>query len=198
NRADHLAKPRHLQVFNSPDFEHQGAEVFADKTHPAVAQINRVKVPFGKGTANGIIGWREGVNQVEQVGQIAPQDFLFIRAETERNAATLLNQPGVIPPTYMLTAEFVAKPAKPFLGEIVTKEFHRVRIRQIQCGITIETRQPGTPFLVLQKTNQLCQIAYSRIAVILYGLPEMFGRIVSSSKELDAFFDWIPIREHAS
>src|SRR5438128_5966319 len=79
----------------------------------------------------------------------------------------------------MLTAEFVAKPAKPFRGEIVTKEFHRVRIRQIQCGITIETRQPGTPFLVLQKTNQLCQIAYSRIAVILYGLPGMFGRIVS-------------------
>src|SRR6266496_6373874 len=82
----------------------------------------------------------------------------------------------------MLTAEFVAEPAEPFRGEIVTKEFHRVRIRQIQCGITIETPQPGTPFLVLQKTNQLCQIAYSRIAVILYGLPEMFGRDRKSTR----------------
>src|SRR5947209_20568259 len=98
----------------------------------------------------------------------------------------------------MLTAEFVAKPAKPFRGEIVTKEFHRVRIRQIQCGITIETRQPGTPFLVLQKTNNFGKLASSGTRVLLYGLQEISVGSLGTSKDLIPFFVWFQFQNNAS
>ena len=44
DRADYLAEARHLQILYVPDFEHQGAEFFADETHPALAQIHGVEV----------------------------------------------------------------------------------------------------------------------------------------------------------
>ena len=37
NGADEFAEARHLEIFHIPDFEHEGAEVFANEGHLATA-----------------------------------------------------------------------------------------------------------------------------------------------------------------
>src|SRR5215831_11708484 len=54
NRADHLAKARHLEVFYLPDFEHERAEFLADEAKPVIVEINSVKMVVGQALANGI------------------------------------------------------------------------------------------------------------------------------------------------
>ena len=96
DRADDFAKTRRLEIFYSPDFEHQGAKVFADETHFALAQVDRVKVAICQGFPNGIVGRGKVIDQVEQIGQIAPENFFFKRAEAERSVAALLGVSGAI------------------------------------------------------------------------------------------------------
>ena len=44
NGADDFPEARHLEIFHLPDFEHEGAEVFADEGHLAIIQVYCVKV----------------------------------------------------------------------------------------------------------------------------------------------------------
>src|SRR5215469_791070 len=54
NGTNEFAEAGHLEIFHVPDFEHEGAEVFADKGHPAIIQIYCVKVRVGEGRAAGL------------------------------------------------------------------------------------------------------------------------------------------------
>src|ERR1700682_2630639 len=65
NGADDLAEARQLKIFHSPDFEHQGAKVFADEAHFAVVQVYGVEVAVCQGLPIWIVRRRKGIEQVE-------------------------------------------------------------------------------------------------------------------------------------
>src|SRR5580704_11495663 len=133
---------------------------------------------------------------MEQIGQIAPQNFFLWRGEAEGIVTALLNLPGTVALAQALTGQFVPKPVKPFQRQVVAQELHGVGVRQIQLGIVIQPRNPWVPVLLLEHAEQLRQVGYVNVGTIFYRLPEVLGRIVSGSVESNAFLNWVPIREH--
>ena len=131
DRADDFAKTRRLEIFYSPDFEHQGAKVFADETHFALAQVDRVKVAICQGFPNGIVGRGKVIDQVEQIGQIAPENFFFESAEAERGSAALLREARMIFGTESVRRQLAAKPGYPFRSQVMAQKLYGVRVGQI-------------------------------------------------------------------
>src|SRR5581483_234096 len=110
NGADDFAEARHLEIFHAPDFEHEGAEVFADEGHLAIAEIYGVKVRAGEGGAERIIGKGERVHEVEEVGEISPDDLFFEGSEAEGRCVALLCGMSVLRNLKIMGNELVAKP----------------------------------------------------------------------------------------
>src|SRR5262249_29669315 len=110
NGADDFAEARHLEIFHVPDFEHEGAEVFADEGHLAIAEIYCVKVRVGEGGAERIIWKGEGVDKMKDVGEIPPDDFFFERSETGGRGGALLRGSSVFGVLKIVGGELVAKP----------------------------------------------------------------------------------------
>ncbi len=94
---------------------------------------------------NGIVGRGEDVDQVEHVGQVAPENFFFEGAETERGGAALLCEAGMIVATEAVSRQFAAKPRDPFRRQIVAQELYCVGVGQIELGVGIEAGEPWAP-----------------------------------------------------
>src|SRR5215469_3953794 len=90
NGTNELAEARLLEIFHVPDFKHDGAEGFADEGHLAITQIYCVKVRVGEGGAERVIWKGEGVDEVQDVGEVSPDDFFFEGGEAEGRSGALL------------------------------------------------------------------------------------------------------------
>src|SRR5204863_7141068 len=148
--------------------------------------------------ANGIVRRGECIDQVENIGEIAPEVLFFTRTKAECGSSSLLGQAGAIARLQSMAPQFVAKPAKSFCRQIVPQKLHCISIRQIQSGIGIKASEPAIPVLMLQNTDQLRQFTHGRVRMIFHRLPEMFRGIVSRSEKSNAFLDRIPVREYPS
>src|SRR5438105_7811279 len=148
--------------------------------------------------ANGIVRRGECIDQVENIGEIAPEVLFFTRTKAERRSSSLLGQAGTIARLQSMTPQFVAEPAKSFCRQIVPEKLHCIGIRQIQFGIAIKASEPAIPVLVLEDTDQLCELTDRRVRVVLHRLPEMLRGIVGRSVKSNAFLDRIPVREYPS
>src|SRR5438128_6361647 len=109
-RTDRFAEPRHLQIFDLPYFEHQRSELLADEFHLALIQINAIKVMVSQRFAYGIVGRGECIDQVENIGQVAPEVLFFARTKAECRFSSLLGQAGAIIRLQVVTSQFIAKP----------------------------------------------------------------------------------------
>ena len=141
----------------------------------------------------GSSGGGEVIDQVEQIGQVSPQNFFFERAEAKRGGAALLRQPGVIGRTEAVARQFAAKPGDPLRRQIVAQKLDGVGVGQIQLGIGIEACEPGAPVPVLEHAEQFHQLSDRDVGMIFHRLPEVFCRIVGGAVKLDAFLNGIPV-----
>ena len=80
----------------------------------------------------------------------------------------------------------------------MAQEFQRVSVRQILLWITIQTLEPWVPISGLHAAQQVNYFGDGDVGVILHGLPEMLGRIVSRAEELNAFLNRVPVGENSS
>src|ERR1700746_268870 len=129
NIGNHLAEPRYLQILDLPDLDHERAEIFADKTYLAPAQIDAVEMVLGQHISQRVTGGRERVGKVEKVGQVPPQHLLFECAESKSRSMAFLHLPGTIGRSQSLPVQLLTKPMQPFRREVMTQEFHGVGVR---------------------------------------------------------------------
>src|ERR1700730_1026794 len=114
DQLDDFAEPWHLEVFHFPDLEHLGAELLAYEGHLPFADVNGIKAKFCQDLPHRVVGKRKGINKVEQIRQISPQNLFFKRAEAERIRAALLDQPGAITGLQPMKPKFFTKPPQSF------------------------------------------------------------------------------------
>lgn len=195
NGADDFAKARHLEIFHAPDFEHEGAEVFAAEGHLAIAEIYCVKVRVGQGGAERVIWKGEGVDKVEDVGEVSPDDFFFEGGEAEGRGGALLRGTSVLGRLKIVGGELVAKPTKAVALEVGAQELDGVSVREVEARIGVETGEPGRPTLMLERGEERVEVGDGSVAVIFDGLPKVLGGVVGSAVERDAFCDRVPIGE---
>ena len=195
NGADDFAEARHLEIFHAPDFQHERAEVFADEGYLTVAQIYCVKVRVGEGGAERVIRKGESVDEVEDVGEVSPDDFFFEGGEAEGCGGALLRGTSVLGGLKIMHGESVAKPAKAVGLEVKAQELDGVGVREVEAGIGVETGEPGRPTLLLERGQERVEVGDSSVAVIFDGLPKVFAGVVGGAVERDAFGDRVPIGE---
>ena len=196
NGADEFAEARHLEIFHVPDFEHEGAEVFTDEGHLATAQIYSVKVRAVEGGAERIIRKGEGIDEVEDVGEVSPDDLLFEGGEAEGRRAALLRGTSVLGGLKTVRDELVAKPAKAIAPEVEAQELDCVSVREVEAGIGIEPGEPRCPILALKPGQQGVEVGDRGVAVIFDRLPKVLGGVIGGAIEWDALGDRIPIGEN--
>src|SRR5215470_13484835 len=151
NRRDHFAKARHLQIFHTPDFQHQRTEFIADEAHSPLSQIDRIKMMLGQGSAYSIIGRRKGVHKVKRICEISPESFFLKRAETEWRGSALLRSSRLFARAQAVTAQLVSKLSEMFRLKIGAQELDRVCIGQVNVRIIIQPRQPWPPLPLLER-----------------------------------------------
>jgi len=195
NGADDFAEARHLEIFHVPDFEHEGAEVFTDEGHVAIAEVYRVKVRAGEGGAERVIRKGEGVDEVENVGEISPDDFFFEGGEAEGRGVALLRGTSVLGGLKIARGELVAKPAKAVGLKVEVQELDSVGVREVEAGIGVETGEPGRPTLMLERGEEHVEVGDGYVGVIFDGLPEVLGGVVGGTVERNAFGHRVPIGE---
>src|SRR5215469_14862743 len=184
NGTNEFAEARHLEIFHVPDFEHEGAEVFADKGHLVIIQIYCVKVRVG-----------EGVHEVQDVGEVSPDDLFFEGGEAQGRGGALLRGTSVLGGLKIVRGELVAKPAKAVALEVEAKELDGVSVREVEARIGVETGEPGRPTLMLERGEERVEIGDGSVAVIFDGLPKVLSGVVGDAIERDAFGDRVPIGE---
>ena len=195
NGTDEFPEARHLEIFHMPDFEHQGAEVFADEGHLAIIQIYCVKVRVGECGAERVIREGEGVDEVQDVGKVSPDDLFFEGREAQGRGHTLLRATSVLGGFKIVRGELVAKPAKAVALKVEAQELDGVSIREVEARISIETGEPGRPILMLERGEKRVEIGDSSVAVIFDGLPKVLSGVVGDAIERNAFGDRVPIGE---
>jgi len=193
--ADDFAEARHLEIFHLPDFEHEGTEIFADEGHLAIAEIYRVKVRLGEGGTERVIWKGEGVDEVEDVGEVSPDDFFFEGGEAEGRGGALLRGTSVLGGLKIVPGELVAKPAKAVALEVEAQKLDGVRVREVEAGISVETVEPEPPILMLEGGEERVEVGDGSVAVILDGLPKVLGGVVGGAVERNAFGDRVPVGE---
>src|SRR4051812_23618191 len=97
-----------------------------------------------------------------------------------------------------MLGQLLLERAKMLGREIGTQELHSVGVGQVEFRIAIKPRQPRTPVSFLQQAQKIIQLVDCRLRMVLHRLPEMFRGVVSSSIELNAFGDRIPIGKYPS
>src|SRR5215472_9881374 len=195
NGTDEFVETRHLEIFHVPDFEHEGAEVFANKGHLAIIQIYCVKVRVGEGGAQRVFRKGEDVDEVQDVGEVSPDDFFFEGGEAQGRAGTLLRGTSVLRGLQIVRGELVAKPAKAVALEVEAQELDGVSVREVEARIGVETGEPGRPTPVLERGEKRVEIGDGSVPVIFDGLPKVLSGVVGVAIERDAFRDRIPIGE---
>ena len=197
NGADDFPEAWHPKIFHVPDFEHEGAEVFADEGHLVTAEVYRVKVRVSERAAERVIRKREGVNEVEDVSEVSPDDFFFEGGEAEGRGGALLRGTSVLAGLKIVCAELVAKPAKAVALEIKAQKLDRVSVGEVKAGISVETGEPGRPIVMLERGKEGVEVGDRGVGVIFDGLPKVLGGVVCGPVERDAFVDRVPIGEDA-
>ena len=195
NGADDFPEARHLEIFHLPDFEHEGAEVFADEGHLAIAEIYRIKVRVGEGAAERVIRKGKGVDEVEDVGEVSPDDLFFEGGEAEGRGGALLRGTSALGGLKIVRGKLVSKPAKAVALEVEAQELDGVGVREVEAGIGVETGEPGRPPLMLEGGEQCVEIRDGGVAVIFDGLPKVLGGVVGDTIKRDAFGNGVPIGE---
>ena len=195
NGADDFAESGHLKIFHVPDFEHEGAEVFADEGHLAIAEIYRVKVRVGEDGADRVIRKGESVDEVEDIGEVSPNDFFFEGGEAEGRGSALLRGTSVLGGLKIVRGELVAKPAKAVAPEVEAQELDGVGVREVEVGIGVEPGEPGRPTVMLEGGEERVEICDGSVAVIFDGLPKVLGGVIGGAVERDAFGNGVPIGE---
>ena len=195
NGADDFPEARHLEIFHLPDFEHEGAEVFADEGHLAIAEIYRIKVRVGEGAAERVIRKGKGVDEVEDVGEVSPDDLFFEGGEAEGRGGALLRGTSALGGLKIVRGKLVSKPAKAVALEVEAQELDGVGVREVEAGIGVETGEPGRPTLMLEGGEEHVEVGDGGVARIFDGLPKVLGGVVGGTVERDAFGDRIPIGE---
>ena len=195
NGTNEFVETRHLEIFHVPDFEHEGAEVFANKGHLAIIQIYCVKVRVGEGGAQRVFRKGEGVDEVQDVGEVSPDDLFFEGGEAQGRGGTLLRGTSVLGGLKIVGGELVAKPAKAVALEVEAQELYGVRVREVEARIGVETGEPRRPTLMLERGEERVEIGDGSVAVIFDGLPKVLSGVVGDTIERDAFGDRVPIGE---
>ena len=195
NGPDDFTEARHLEIFHVPDFEHEGAEIFTDEGHLAIAEIYGVKVRVGEGGAERVIRKREGVDEVEDVGEVSPYDFFFEATEAEGNGGPLLRGTSVLGGLKIVRGELVAKPSKTVALKVEAQELDCVGVREVEAGIGVETDEPRGPTLMLERGEESVEVGDGSLAVIFDGLPKVLGGVVGGAVQRNTFGDRVPIGE---
>ena len=143
DRGYDFAEAGELEVFHLPDFQHEGAKVFADEGEFAGVEIDGVEVMKGEGGADGIVGRRKRIDEMEEVCEVSPENFLFESGEAEGSDGTLLGRAGVFFGLQVLALEFVGEPLEAISGKVVAKEFDGVGVGEVEVGVGVEASQPG-------------------------------------------------------
>jgi len=197
NGADDFAQARHLEIFHAPDFKHEGAEVFADKRHCAIAKIDGVEVGVGEGGAKRVVGKREVVDEVQDIGEVSPDNFFFKGGEAEKCGGSLLRSAGVLGGLKAVRRELIAEPAEAVGLQIEAQELDSVGVGEIKIGIGVEAREPGGPILLVEVGEERVEVGDGNVGVIFDGLPEVLGGVIGGAVDRDAFDDRVPVGEHA-
>ena len=134
---------------------------------------------------------------MEDVGEVSPDNFFFEGGEAERRAGALLRGASVVVRLKVMSGELIAEPAQAVGFEIEAQEFDGVGVRKVEIGIGVEAGDPGGPVLMFEVGEQRVEIGDGDVGMILDGLPEMLGGIVSSAVKRDAFGDRIPVGKDA-
>ena len=79
--------------------------------------------------ADRIVRPGKGVDKVEQIGQITPQNFLLERGKAEWGRSSLLNDARMFIGMSSGAGKFLSKPLQAFGRKVVSQVFHGVRIR---------------------------------------------------------------------
>ena len=195
NGTNELAEARPLEIFHVPDFKHEGAEVFADEGHLAIAEIYGIKVRVDEGGAERVIRNRESVDEVQDVGEVSPDDLFFDGGEAQGRGGTLLRGTSVLNRLKIVRGELVAKPAKSVALEVEAQELDGISVREVDARIGVETGEPGRPTLMLECSEKRVEIGDGSVAVIFDRLPKVLSGIVGGAIERDAFGDGVPIGE---
>lgn len=195
NGADYFAEALHLEIFHVPDFEHEGAKVFADEGHVAIAQIYCVKVRVGEDGMERLIRKREEVDEVQDVGEVPPNDLFLEGGEAKGRGGALLRGTSVVDGLKIVRGELVAKPTKPVALEVEAQELDGVRVREVEGRIGVETSEPGRPTLMLERGEKRLEIGDRNVGVIFDALPKVLSGVVGGAIERDAFGDRVPIGE---
>ena len=191
--TDELAEARHLEIFHVPDLQHQGAEGLADKGHFAVVEIDGVKVRALERGAERVFGRREGVDEMEDVGKVSPDDFFFEGGKAEGCADTLLRGASMVVRLKIMSGELLAKPAQTVGLEIEAEELDGVGVGKVEVGIGVEAGDPCGPVLMIEVSKQRGEVGDGNVGVIFDGLPEVLGGIIGGAVEWDAFGDGVPV-----
>lgn len=196
NGADDFAEARHLQIFHVPDFEHQGTEFFTDEGHFAIAEIYRVKVRVGESAAERVMWKGKDVDEVEDVGEVAPDDFFFEGCEAEGRGGALLCGASVLGGVKIVRTELAPKPAKAVALEIEAQELDGVGVRKVDAWIGVDPGEPQRPILVLERGEQRVEVGDGYFGVIFDRLPKVLGGVVGDAVERDTFGNRVPIGEY--
>jgi hypothetical protein len=101
----------------------------ADEQHFSSFEVDSVKVMVSENLANGVVGCREGEDQVEEVSEISPEDLLFECREPEGGSRTLLSGASPFGRLQIVSGEFVTEPLEAVGSEIVAEELDGIGVR---------------------------------------------------------------------
>jgi len=193
--ADDFTEAGHLEILHVPDFEHERAEVFTDEGQFVVVEIDGVEVSAREGGAEWIIGKGEGVDKVEDVGEVSPDNFFFDGGEAGGHASALLCGTGVVVRLKIVSGELIAEPAQAVGFEIEAQEFDGVGVGKVEIGIGVEADDPGRPVLMIEVSKECGEVSNSNFRVIFDCLSEVLDGIIGGAIEQDAFSDQVSWRE---
>ena len=148
-----------------------------------------------EGSAERVTRKGEGVDEVEDVGEVSPDDLFFEGGEAEGRGGPLLRGASALGGLKIVRGELVAKPAKAVAREVGTQELDCVSVREVEARIRIETGEPRRPILALKRGEEGVEVGDGSVAVIFHRLPKVLGGIIGGGIELDALGDRVPIGE---
>ncbi len=148
-----------------------------------------------EGSAERVFRQGQGADQVEDVGEVSPDDLFFEGGEAEGRGGALLRGTSVLGGLKIVCGELVAKPAKAVTSEVGAQELDCVSVREVKARIGVETGEPRRPILVLKRAKEGVEVGDGSIAVIFDSLPKVFGGVIGGAIERDALGDRVPIGE---
>ena len=131
-----------------------------------------------EGSAERVFRIGEGVDQVEDVGEVSPDDLFFEGGEAEGRGGALLRGTSVLGGLKIMRGQLVAKPVRRSRREVGAQELDCVSVWEVEARIGIETGEPRHPILPLKRGKEGVEVGDSSVAVIFDRLPKVLGRVI--------------------